>query len=152
MTAAPDRATARHGDDEALEVVRLDDHRGLGVRARKSFATGDVMHRFAGMVSDRICQHSLQVDADRHVSGTRYIGYLSHGCDPNATLHMANFTLVARREIAPGDIVTIDYTETEDKLYRQFSCSCGATNCRGWIVGRVEQPNDEGKAWLSRRH
>ena len=151
MTSVPDRATAPHDDDEALEVARLDDRRGLGVRARQGFATGGVMHRFAGVVSNQICQHSLQVDSERHVSATRIIGYLSHGCDPNAELDMTNFTLVARRPLAPGDIVTIDYAETEDRLYRQFACSCGAATCRGWIVGRDEQPNAEGLAWLASR-
>jgi hypothetical protein len=148
MTSAPDRATAIPNDEETLEVVRLDERRGLGVRAREGFAAGSVMHRFAGIVSEQICQHSLQVDADRHISGTRYIGYLSHGCDPNAGLDMANFALVARRDITPGEIVTIDYADTEDQLHRQFACVCAATNCRGWITGRHEAPNDEGATWL----
>ncbi len=134
-----------------LEVIRLDESRGLGVRALRPFTTGSVVHRFAGVVSDHICQHSLQVGDGQHISGTRYIGYLSHGCDPNSALDMANFELVARRDIAPGDIVTVDYAETEDRLHRQFACACGAGNCRGWITGRVEQPNEEGQAWLTER-
>ncbi len=151
MTSAPDKATAQSEDDEALQVVRLDENRGLGVRARQDFTAGGVMHRFAGVVSEDICQHSLQVDARRHISGTRYIGYLSHGCDPNAGLDMADFTLIARRAIAAGDIVTIDYAETEDRLHRQFACRCGAATCRGWITGRDEQPNQDGLAWLASR-
>ncbi len=148
MTSAADRASRFPEDDEALEVVRLGEHHGLGVRARRAFAPGAVMHRFAGVVGERICQHSLQVDAGRHISGTRFIGYLSHGCAPNAGLDMAAFTLVARRDIAAGEVVTIDYAETEDRLHRQFACHCGAADCRGWITGRAEQPNDEGRAWL----
>jgi len=151
MTLAPDRATADRDGEEALEVAHLDDRRGLGVRARRDFATGTVMHRFAGVVSDTVCQHSLQVDGQRHVSGTRYIGYLSHGCEPNAWLDMAAFALVARRDISAGDVVTIDYAETEDQLYRQFACTCDASRCRGWITGRREQPNELGRAWLAGR-
>lgn len=149
MTSAPDRATVRSEDEETLEVVHLDERRGLGVRARRAFAAGSVMHRFAGIVGEQICQHSLQVDADRHISGTRYIGYLSHGCNPSAGLDMTHFALVARRDIAPGEIVTIDYAETEDRLHRQFACACAAATCRGWITGRQEAPNHEGRAWLS---
>ena len=148
MTSAP-RATAQLLDDEALEVVRLDDHRGLGVRARGGFAAGSVIHRFAGIVSETICQHSLQIDALRHIGGTRYIGYLSHGCEPNSRLDMIGFTLVALRDIAPGDVVTVDYAQTEDRLHRQFPCSCGAATCRSWITGRREQPDAEGLAWLA---
>lgn len=148
MTSAPDRTSRISEEDEALEVVRLGEHHGLGVCARRAFPRGAVIHRFAGVVSERICQHSLQVDAARHISGTRYVGYLSHGCDPNAGLDMATFTLVARRDIAPGEAVTIDYAETEDRLHRQFACRCGAAICRGWITGRAEPPNEEGRAWL----
>lgn len=150
MTSAPDWATARqHQDDDAIEVVRLDDSHGLGVRARRSFAAGTVIHRFAGIVSEEICQHSLQIDASRHISGTRYIGYLSHGCDPNSRLDMAGFTLVALRAIAPDEVLTVDYADTEDRLHRQFACSCGARTCRGWIHGRDERPSVEGLAWLA---
>lgn len=151
MTAAPEWATAQDHDDEALEVVRIDDRHGLGVRARRGFAAGETMHRFAGVVSEAICQHSLQIDSARHISGTRYIGYLSHGCDPNARLDMAGFALVAARAIAPGEVVTIDYAETEDRLHRQFACGCGAAACRGWIHGRGEGANAEGRAWRAGR-
>lgn len=151
MTSAPDRATARQVDDEALEVVHLDEPRGLGVRVRRAFPAGSVIHRFAGVVSEHICQHSLQVDASRHIGGTRYIGFLSHGCEPSCRLDMAAFTLVALRDIAPGDIVTIDYAETEDRLHRQFACHCQAPRCRGWIVGRDEQPDAQGLGWLGAR-
>lgn len=150
MTSAPNGATARQKEDEAVEVVRLDACRGLGVRARKGFSAGNTLHLFAGIVSDRICQHSLQVDAVRHLSDTRYIGYLSHGCDPNCRLDMTAFALVALKNIAPGDILTIDYATTEDRLHRQFACRCGAAQCRGWITGRSEQPDAAGRAWLAR--
>lgn len=151
MTSAPDRATARQEDDEALEVIHLDDRRGLGVRALRDFAAGDLIHRFAGIVGEEICQHSLQVDANRHISGTRFIGYLSHGCEPNGRLDMVAFTLIAVRDIGAGDLVTIDYAETEDRLHRQFACRCQAPGCRGWIVGRAEQPDAEGRNWLAAR-
>ncbi|QTH21614.1 SET domain-containing protein-lysine N-methyltransferase [Rhizorhabdus wittichii] len=150
MTSAPEWATARQlQDDEALDVVRLDDSRGLGVRTRQAFAAGAVVHRFAGVVSGDICQHSLQIDASRHISGTRYIGYLSHGCDPNCRLDMVGFTLVALRAVAPGEVLTVDYADTEDRLHRQFACCCGAATCRSWIHGRRERPNQEGLAWLA---
>lgn len=149
MSCVPDRATVFNDGDEALEVVRCDGRRGLGVRARQGFRGGTIIHRFAGRVGEQVCQHSLQIDSVRHISGTRYIGYLSHGCDPSCRLDMADFTLVALRDIAPGEILTIDYAETEDRLHRQFACCCGAADCRQWISGRNEQANAEGIAWLA---
>ena len=151
MTSAPDKATARLDDDEAIEVVHLDDARGLGIRARQGFAAGEIIHRFAGVVGETLCQHSLQVDANRHIGGTSHIGYLSHGCDPSGRLDMAAFTLVALCDIAAGDIVTIDYADTEDRLHRQFACRCRSPRCRGWIVGRDERPDAEGLNWLASR-
>lgn len=151
MTSAPDWATAQPLDESALEVVYLDEPRGLGVRACEAFAAGALMHRFAGVVSEAICQHSLQIDAVRHISATRFIGYLSHGCDPNCRLDMDDFALVALRDIAAGDLLSIDYAATEDRLHRQFACHCGAASCRGWITGRHEQPDAEGRAWLAKR-
>lgn len=148
MTSAPEWASALQRD-EALEVVHLDDGRGLGVRARRAFAAGDVIHRFAGVVSEEICQHSLQIDAHRHISNTRYIGFLSHGCDPNCRLDMVGFVVIALRDIAIDDVLTVDYADTEDRLHRQFACSCGAATCRGWIHGRGEAPNDEGRVRLA---
>ena len=46
-------------------------------------------------------------------------------------------------------LLTIDYAATEDVLYRQFPCTCGATNCRKWITGRRETINATGKAYLA---
>lgn len=149
MTSAPEWVTAQQQEDDALEVVRLDERRGLGVRALRAFDEGAVLHRFAGIVSDAICQHSLQIDPTRHISGTRFIGYLSHGCDPNCRLDMADFTVVALRAIGAGDILSIDYAETEDRLHRQFPCYCGAAACRRWIHGRAETISAEGAAWLA---
>jgi hypothetical protein len=149
MTSAPEWARTRPRDGEPIELVRLDDARGIGVGALDGFAAGSVIHRFAGVMSDRIDQHSLQVSRGRHIGGTRYIGYLSHGCAPNCRLDMRDFTLRALRDIARGDLLTIDYAETEERLHRQFACLCGADACRGWIVGHGEEPNAEGRTWLA---
>jgi len=45
----------------------------------------------------------------------------------------------AIRDIRPGDYLYMDYAQTEDVLFKQFPCSCGSENCRGWITGRREQ-------------
>lgn len=112
------------------------DSLGRCVRALVDFAAGDVLDKFTGIVSPRLTQHSLQVGPGQHISGTRFIGFLSHGCDPNCRLDMERFELVALRDIACGDLLTIDYAATEDELYTQFACDCGADTCRGWITGR----------------
>lgn len=53
----------------------------------------------------------------------------NHSCDANLWMQ-DEVTLVARRDIAPGEEVTVDYaTYTADKPWR-MACRCGASLCR----------------------
>jgi hypothetical protein len=36
-----------------------------------------------------------------------------------------------------GELLTMDYDETEDILFRAFQCCCGSTRCRGTVGGRL---------------
>ncbi|MBX3011107.1 MAG: SET domain-containing protein-lysine N-methyltransferase [Caldilineaceae bacterium] len=64
---------------------------------------------------------------------------LNHSCDPNTWFDGLN--LVARRAIAPGEALTIDYGTFHNELMPAFTCSCGAPTCRGLIQGRdYQQP------------
>lgn len=132
----------RRGGDWLAVAVRPG--QGLGVRALARFAPGAVLDRFSGKIRSEIAPHSLQVAPGAHICDTRFVGYISHGCAPNCRLDMARFELVALRDIAEGEWLTIDYAATEDRLYAQFACLCGASRCRGWIAGRSEAWNDAG--------
>jgi hypothetical protein len=138
---------------EAVADDRLalcwDEAVGLGVRLLSDCPAGAVLDRFSGEIGPELRQHSLQVAPGLHISGTRFIGYLTHGCAPNSWLDMARFELVALRGLAAGERLTIDYGETEDHLYRQFACLCGASQCRHWITGREDQVSDAGLAHLA---
>jgi hypothetical protein len=136
-------------DDPQWLTICREDGMGLCIRALRACASGRVIHRFTGEVGPHMSQHSLQVRPDLHIAATRYIGYLSHGCDPNCRLDMGRFELVALREIAAGEILTIDYAATEDRLYAQFSCACAAADCRRWITGRIDPVNATGRAYLA---
>lgn len=122
---------------------------GLGVEAMKDFAAGDELDRFTGQIGPEITQHSLQVRPGAHITQTRFIGFLSHGCDPNCRLDMDRFSLVALRDIAVGDRLTIDYAQTEDVLHTQFACRCGAETCRAWIAGRHDTISADGAVYLA---
>ena len=135
--------------DGSLEVCDTDSEYGLGVRTLAARRKGEVIHRFTGVLTPELLQHSLQVSPGLHISETKIIGFLSHSCAPDCRLDMDRSELVALRDIRPGDLLTIDYAETEDVLYRQFACHCGAATCRHWITGRHETPNAEGRAYLA---
>ena len=133
------------------EVLALDHDAivGLCIRALRDCAAGTILDRFAGEIGPQVSQHSLQVRDGQHISNTRFIGYLSHGCDPNCRLDMASFELVTLRPIAANERVTIDYATTEDQLHVQFACSCGASTCRGWITGRNDPVSESGRRHLA---
>lgn len=142
-------AAAGSQPDGFLEVCDTDSEYGLGVRTLVGRGKGEVIHHFTGVLTSELLQHSLQVRPGLHISETKIIGFLSHSCEPDCRLDMDRSELVALRDIRPGDLLTIDYAETEDVLYRQFACHCGAATCRHWITGRHETPNVEGRAHLA---
>ena len=135
--------------DEALEVLDTSSEHGLGVKTLVARQAGDVVHHFTGLITPELRLHSLQVTDTLHIADTKYIGFLSHACDPNCRLDMSRFELQALRDIDAGGLLTIDYAATEDVLYRQFACQCGAPTCRRWITGRAENANAEGRAYLA---
>jgi hypothetical protein len=75
---------------------------------------------------------------------------LNHSCDANAWL-IDEVTLVARRDIAAGEEITLDqgtwnFDEAEYTWYGS-PCSCGARNCRGRLT-----ENDWNRADVRERH
>jgi D-alanine-D-alanine ligase len=58
---------------------------------------------------------------------------LNHSCDPSAWLH--GLDVVARRPLAPGDEITMDYATYYNELMPSFECDCNTMDCRGTIRG-----------------
>lgn len=119
-------------------IVIKDQASGLGVMSRQAFEVGEKIDNISGVVETEIQQHSLQVSPGQHIIDLNFAGYLLHSCDPNVIVDMFNLTVHALRPIKENEFLYMDYSETEDTLYRQFQCQCGADNCRGWITGREE--------------
>ena len=81
----------------------------------------------------------------------RPVGYGNHSCDP-ALWHTDAFTLAARRDLAPGDEVTVDYaTQTAEAAF-EMACRCGSALCRGRVTGadwrRPELQERYGEHWV----
>lgn len=125
-----------------FEVVMKDDQSGMGVITYRSFEKGELVAKLAGNIIRDIRQHSLQIDSTSHLYDTWFCGYFLHSCEPNVTLDMKKLTVHALRDIEAYEYLYMDYAETEEKLYRQFPCSCGSSHCRGWITG-YNEPIDE---------
>lgn len=58
---------------------------------------------------------------------------INHSCDPNIWLEDLN--LAARREIAEGEELTIEYATFCGPSMAAFECRCQSPNCRGIVQG-----------------
>ncbi len=125
-----------------FKVIYKDETNGLGVMTYRSFEPGDLIAEFNGEIVTEMTQHTLQIEPGRHINDLYFVGYFLHSCDPNVHLEMNSKQVFAISAIRRGDFLYMDYAQTEDQLFRQFPCSCGATLCRGWITGRKELPDE----------
>lgn len=60
--------------------------------------------------------------------------YTNHSCDPNLAIQ-GQIVLVAMRDIAPDEELTIDWATTDDGDH-VVECRCGSPRCRGTVTGR----------------
>lgn len=60
--------------------------------------------------------------------------YVNHSCNPNAGLS-GQISLIAMRDILPGEEVCFDYAMSDSTDYDEFDCKCGQPNCRGRFTG-----------------
>jgi hypothetical protein len=118
-------------------IHRISDSVGEGVVAQAHFAEGDIVCAFSGYFVEAITQFSLTVGDDLHIHDPYFMGKVLHSCDPSLHCDMTRRQFIAKRAIQPGDIITMDYDQTEPHLFRPFHCSCGAKNCRGFIAGHA---------------
>lgn len=129
-------------------VSKAGDEKGSGLFTRRSFKKGERMAFFTGEVTHEVLLHTLQISPTKHLHDPYFVGYLLHSCDPNVALDMEKLTMWALKDIDAGEALTMDYSSTEDVLFRQFPCLCQSTHCRKWITGRLEEINEEGVAYL----
>ena len=60
--------------------------------------------------------------------------YTNHSCEPNLAIQ-GQIVLVAMRDIASGEELTIDWATTDD-LDFTMQCNCGSPRCRGVVTGK----------------
>lgn len=130
--------------EEDFTVRREEDGKGAGVYTKKPFKRGEMIARITGNIVPHLGQHTLQITPSTYLYDIHFTGYLLHSCSPNVFLDMKEFEVWALRDIEEGQPLTMDYSSTEDKLFRQFPCLCGTPNCRYWITGRKEQVSKDG--------
>jgi SET domain-containing protein len=74
----------------------------------------------------------ITLDADTAIDGAvggNETAFINHSCDPNAFIRIvpgSKVAVFARRDIQPGEELTIDYRDPDHPEV----CHCGASNCR----------------------
>ena len=99
-------------------------------------------HEFRVFVETVPHFNAIQIDEENHlvelpeITQQRGGGSLNHSCDSN--LWMADeVTLIARRDIAAGEELTVDYalfTGEAEKIL-EHTCRCDASLCRQIVTG-----------------
>jgi hypothetical protein len=122
---------------EDFQVLDVDGKRGQGVLVLRDFSQGSVLFRMNGTLTTEMTLHSLQMAPGLHLDDPYFAGKVLHSCEPNSWLDVETRIYFATRDIEAGELLTMDYDETEDILFRAFDCCCGAASCRGRVGGKL---------------
>ena len=72
--------------------------------------------------------------------------WINHSCAPNAGIR-GQLTVVAMRDIRPGEEICFDYAMSSICDMDDFDCHCGAVGCRGHVG-----PDDWRRPYLRQRY
>ncbi|MBF0531634.1 MAG: SET domain-containing protein-lysine N-methyltransferase [Candidatus Omnitrophica bacterium] len=128
---------------DRFAIRRISDNVGEGVIALTSFEPGDIAFAFTGFLTNYITQFTLKFADGLHIHDPYFMGKILHCCEPNTICDMSRRVFITVKPIAAGGIVTMDYAQTEDVLFKPFFCSCGALHCRGYVTGKLETVTTE---------
>jgi uncharacterized protein len=131
---------------ENLVEVRPSRIEGLGIFALRLFQAGERIKQI-NVVREITPEFPLRSDLGERSDHCDYPNgkvvlfgfpdrHVNHSCDPNAyqTYEGGAEFLVARRAIAPGDEISVDYN-INITAGTAWPCNCGATRCRGIVEG-----------------
>jgi len=118
---------------------------GLGVYAREGVKKGELLAVWGGESMDReklgevppeLRRYVIQIDDNIYLVSwvPEPADYINHCCEPNAGLS-GQISLVALRDIEPGEEVCFDYAMCDGSSYDEFDCACNSPHCRGRVMG-----------------
>ena len=79
--------------------------------------------------------YGFQCGVDRYSLPEGLSREMNHSCDPN-TWWSDSYSLVARRDIQPGDEITYDYSTADVDHVFEMECACGSSRCRRTVSNR----------------
>jgi hypothetical protein len=128
--------------------VSLDNsnYHGNGVFASASFAPGDFIMQFSGIIRCEPTRYTIQIDEHQHLDMGKAIEVnINHSCSPNTTLVVENgiVRLHALRQMQKGEEITFNYLTTEYDMVHPFICKCGNSGCYKLISGFKNIPKSK---------
>jgi len=138
-----------HPTSAKFVIIETGDERGRGLKAKVVFKKDECVAKLSGILVKNTTLDTIQITPTLYFSDPWFCRFLLHSCGPNLAIDVANLEVRALKEIPPHEYLTIDYATNDDTIAFQFACNCGAPNCRGWITGRAEEINEEGRSFLA---
>ncbi|MGE3645535.1 MAG: SET domain-containing protein-lysine N-methyltransferase [Beijerinckiaceae bacterium] len=143
----------RYRAQHPLYTVRNDGVSGLGIEAVRNISKGEIVfqgeERAQSIVTKRwvdtnwdavekkaFAEYAYPLDDEVFIlwsSNPRDWAPQNHSCDANTGYDGLN--VVALRDIPAGAELTLDYATFYNEAGASFACTCGASNCRGYIAG-----------------
>jgi hypothetical protein len=144
---------ARHRRRQSQYRMQGSSVSGYGIVATHAMARGDVIFHGEGRAHRLVTRHYVERrwPPVEQLAFRRYAVPLSaevyalwdadpsgwapqnHSCDPNTVYE--GLEVLARRDIAAGEELTLDYATMLNELSEPFDCHCGAVTCRGVVRG-----------------
>jgi uncharacterized protein len=145
----PKSYLSRYWTDHRVEI-RASPIEGNGLFIREPFKEGEIVEVMGGMVLDEAefegflqttatQYNAIQIAEGLHlvehpeVTQTRR-GSLNHSCEPNLWM-VDEVTFAARRDIAAGEELTVDYALFTAQPGWAMECRCGSGLCRKRVTG-----------------
>lgn len=144
-------AEVGHPTSAKFLVVETGDARGRGLVGKEAFRKHEYVAKLSGVIVNHTTLDTIQITPTLYFSDPWFCRFLLHSCDPNLVINLEHLDVRALKDISSGEYLTIDYTTTEDTVTFQFACNCGASNCRGWVMGSAEEINEEGRSHLAKQ-
>jgi hypothetical protein len=113
---------------------------GHGLFTRCAFRKGDHVFNITGTILEYVIRtredafrypNHYQLDDDLWCDPDYPFDYFNHSCNPNCV--DVGLSIIALRDIQPGDELTFDYSQSEATGQWEMKCSCHNSNCRGVI-------------------
>jgi hypothetical protein len=67
-------------------------------------------------------------------------GLVNHHCEPTCFVDKESRSLVADKNIAPGEVISFNYMQSESEISSSFECYCGSSKCQGFIGTASSKP------------